>query len=108
MPRFMLCRIVMNVVAALMSTETRITPRMLQGVVPCKKVSASGTPKTLAFWALSTTARVSPYEGWTAACPGSGGFQLEIALSTLNSEMKTGNCASSGRQPESGLTPFSF
>ena len=55
-----------------------------------------------AFCALSTTGSVSPYFG---TCPG---FHSAIALSTLNSAQKTGICASSGRQPPSGLIPFSL
>ena len=55
-----------------------------------------------AFFALSTTGTVSPYLGVVPT------VQSEIARSTLNSAQKTGSCATSGRQPPSGLMPFSL
>src|SRR5215468_9332749 len=63
MPRFWLCRIVRNVVQALMSTEKRMTPRTDHGAGGCmnRNLSDSSTPKTFAFWALASTAGVSPY-----------------------------------------------
>jgi hypothetical protein len=51
--------------------------------------------------ALFTTGIVSPYAG---VCPG---VQSAMARSTLNRAQKSGSCATSGRQPPSGLMPFS-
>ena len=55
-----------------------------------------------ASFALCTTGTVSPYLGVVPGC------QSEMARSTLNSAQKTGSCATSGRQPPSGLMPFSL
>ena len=54
------------------------------------------------FWALSTTGSVNPY--WS----GAPGFQSAMNRSTLNSEKKMISCGIIGRQPASGLTPFSL
>ena len=56
----------------------------------------------VAFWALSTTGWVNPY--WS----GAPGFQSAMNRSTLNSEKKMISCGIIGRQPASGLTPFSL
>src|ERR1700723_3248359 len=65
MPRLALCRMVRNVVVALMATEARITARTVQDspVVAHRNLSDSSTPKTWAVRALLTVATVSPYCG---------------------------------------------
>src|ERR1700722_12141189 len=104
MPRLALCRMVRNVVQALIATEARMTARTVQDspVVAHKNLSESSTPNTWAVCALLTVATDSPYLG---ACPGT---QSEMALSTLNRDQKTGSWATRGRHPPSGLMPFSL
>ena len=60
------------------------------------------TPKIVAFCALFTTGTVSPYFG--TVC----GTHVVMARSTLNSAKNTIICGIIGRQPASGLTPFSL
>src|ERR1035441_3326102 len=104
-PRLVLCRTVMNVVAALTRTVIKITTRPLLesgnsvgGLIDDRNLSATVTPKMCACCALVTTDLVSPYMGWS----------WEIARSTPNSAKNTGSCAAMGRQPASGLAPFSL
>ena len=103
-PRFALCRTVMNVVEALTATVSTITMATCSGSDWCENSSLSPrwTPKMVAFCALTTTGTVSPYFGVVP------GIQLVMARSTLNSAKNTIICGIIGRQPASGLTPFSL
>ena len=56
----------------------------------------------VAALALTTTGSVNPY------LSGAPGFQSAMNRSTLNSEKNTIICGIIGRQPASGLTPFSL
>src|SRR6516164_8621135 len=103
MPRLVLWRTVMNVVVTLIATAQRITILACSGtyMVPVNStLSEMWAPKMLAFCALFTTDSDRPY--------GVGpDFQSAIPRSTLNRAKNTGSCATRGRHPPSGLTPFS-
>ena len=103
-PRFALCRTVMNVVVALTTTVSAITMLTWSGTDWCENSSLSPrcTPKMVAFCALTTTGTVSPYFGVVP------GVHVVMARSTLNSAKNTIICGIIGRQPASGLTPFSL
>ena len=105
MPRLVLCRTVMNVVATLMRTATQDDEPGLERLAGQREqelVGEVGTEDVRMLGALDDRVgepvleRVSP------------GFQSEMARSTLNSAKNSGSCARSGRHPASGLTPFSW
>jgi len=78
-PRLELCRTVMNVVVALITTVTAATiegPSPIPGVCGNSSLSYRCTPKIVALCALSSTGTVSPYLGtWP-------GFHSAISRST--------------------------
>src|SRR4051812_42170918 len=58
-----------------------------------RNLSEIEAPKMLAFWALSTSCGEMPW--LPLPC-----LAVAMPLRTRNSEMKTGNCTTSGRQPD--------
>ena len=105
MPRLVLWRTVMKVVATLTRTAHRMTSRD-SSVWPGsgnRNLSGMWAPRMSACCALSTNDWLSPYGGGFPEPT----FQSDIARRTLNRAKNSGSCPSSGRHPASGLAPFS-